>query len=46
MAEVYKQFDRQTINDRTLRSVSEQDKVVINNILTNFVQYFTTKHIS
>lgn len=46
MVTVYKKFDLKEVNARPKTQVSETDKNSMNTTLNNFLQYFTTKHLS
>lgn len=46
MVTIYKKFDKKEVDSRPKVQVSETDKNSMNTTLNNFLQYFTTKHLS
>lgn len=46
MAQVYKTFTNQDVNDRNVRQLTASEKTEVSNILANFVSFFKTKHLN
>lgn len=46
MATVYKKFTKNDMDTRSIITPSESDRVKINNVLNNFVNYFKNTHLS
>lgn len=46
MATVYKKFTKNDMDTRSIIIPPESDRVKINNVLNNFVNYFKNAHLS
>lgn len=46
MPKIYKKTTKQELDNRPIVQLSEQDKNKAQTIITNFVNYFKTKHLS
>lgn len=46
MPQVYKQFTKEELNSRPIVKTSASDSARISTVLSNFVSYFKTQHLS